>query len=182
MILTVQPVVDELASPTSDNTWTKKRRPRKGTPQNCLAIRPLSKHGRRGRFPPHPMPNVHTLGALTGPLGRRPNCYKLHVLYTNSQKNAKSRLLDCWIGPTRSASICRKIASSVSILVARRRADVFDGGLQVAVGSFDLASRLFDVDSQVFVAGGPSPFGPNAKRLGVLRVVLNPIRKQHTLF
>jgi hypothetical protein len=69
----------------------KKRRLRKETSRNYLAIHLLSKHGRRGRFPPHPMPNAHTLGALTGTLGRRLDRYKPQILYTNSQKNAKRR-------------------------------------------------------------------------------------------
>jgi hypothetical protein len=63
-------------------------------------------------------------------------------------------------------------------VLACHGADVLQATLQIAIRGLDLPSRLLDVDSQVVVARRPSPFSPHQERLGVLRIVLDPVREQ----
>jgi hypothetical protein len=63
------------------------------------------------------------------------------------------------------------------VAVARRLIDVLDKSLQIAIGICNPLSRLLDVGGQVIVTGGPSLVGPGPKRLGVITVVLDPMRQ-----
>jgi len=64
-------------------------------------------------------------------------------------------------------------------VVALSLTDVLDEPLQVTIRIGDLLCGRLDVRGQVGVARGPSPLRPGQKRLGVLRVVFDPMGQEH---